>query len=191
MADPVTIGLLAGTALQAGGAIQAGNAAKRGADFEAAQLQRNAMAQRAMGTRQAFQQRQEGATMMSNARAAIAAGGGSTTDAGSMEMLADISEMTDYNVLAALYDSESKAQGLDTEAAVKKYEGKLARQQGRMKALTTTLTGASQAFGGINLGGSASAVNASAYKNANLGPTSGFSSTAGKSWGLNFNGGKY
>jgi len=131
--------LIASTALSAGGSIQQGKAANKAKKHEAKQLERKGKSALARGTREAHEERRQGAILESDARAAMAASGGVTTDAAATEQLGKIKEVADYNSMAALYESETEDQGLRTKARARRFEGKTARKAGKTKALSTVL----------------------------------------------------
>ena len=136
MAMAVPIMMLAGTALSA----------KSQSDETAAQAEiniRRSNQARASGQRRAIEVRRQGDALQSDARAAIAASGGVTDDVGTIKQLADIDQATDYNALAALYEGESEARGLETENVYRK-------RIGRTKQFATALSGASKAYGAYN-----------------------------------------
>ena len=103
---------------------------------------RRAKAATATGQRKATEIRRQGRVIQSDARAAMAAGGGVTDDAGAIEQLANIAQVTDYNQLAALYEGDTEAEGLHLE-------NKINKKIGRTKQAATALSGASQAFGAM------------------------------------------
>jgi len=123
-----------------------GRAIKSSKGAEAAQMRRAATAKKAEGSRQAYDMREAGERVMSDARAAMAAGGG-TTD---IKQLADIKETTDYNVLSTIFAAEEEASQLEYGATVKEHEGKMAKRMGTFKALTgiAGLVGLGLASGG-------------------------------------------
>jgi len=128
MADPVTLSLVgASTMLGVAGSISEGEAAQKSARFKA-------KTQRAAGSHKAYEAGREGEILESNARAAMAAGGGSTTDAGATKVIGDIGAQSSYNALAALYEGE-------TGADISLYEGETKKQASKTRALTTLLSG--------------------------------------------------
>lgn len=133
--------MAAGTVMGAGSAIAEGVATQKAKDYEAAQLFRGAKAVQARGTRASADQKRKGEIIQSNARAAMAGSGGVTTDPGAIEQLGDIKQATDYNALAAIYEAETKAQGLRARGKAAIYEGKAAKKAGARKALGTLLSG--------------------------------------------------
>jgi len=132
----------------AGSALAGGSAADKTAKFKAQQIERNAKARRASGTRETQEGLRKGRVLQSDAIAQMAAGGGAF-DAGSIEQLAELKQTTDYNALTALFEAEEQAKGLDLAAKGVRIEGKMAKKKGQRKALSTILTGADQGvFGG-------------------------------------------
>ena len=123
----------AGTMLSAAGSLAEGKAADQSAKFKA-------KTQMATGTRKAAESKRAGDIVASNARAQMAAGGGSASDAGSIETLGKIKSEAEYNALADMYEAK-------TDASISRYEGKVAKKASRMKALSTVLSGGSKAYG--------------------------------------------
>lgn len=145
--------LVAGTALSAGGALMGGQAAKKAADFQAAQLDRNAIAVEASSQRAAIEERRKATLMQSRARAVAAAEGGTTTDIGVADVLAKIEAEGEFNALSALFEGREKAAGVRTQAAGRRLEGKAAKTAGLLKGISTVMTGvgaigAAGGFGG-------------------------------------------
>jgi hypothetical protein len=125
-----------------------GGGADKAAKFKAQQIERNAKAKRASGTRQTQEGLRKGRVLESDAIAQMAAGGGAF-DAGSIEQLAGLKQATDYNALTALFEAEEQAKGMDLAAKSVRIEGKMAKKKGQRKALSTILTGAQEGvFGG-------------------------------------------
>lgn len=127
-ADPVTMSLVgAGTLLSMGGDIAQGRIAEQTAKFRA-------KTQRAAGSRRAYEAKREGEYVESAARAAMAAGGGTTTDAGASKILGDIGAESEYKALSALYEGE-------TEADISEWEGRAKKRASKVQALSTLLSG--------------------------------------------------
>jgi hypothetical protein len=142
MADPVSATLaVASTAISAYGSHQKGKAESRAADFEAAQMQANASRVAEEGIKRAEEQRRNKRVALSDARAAQAAGGGTTTDAGALGQLGSLSAAFERNALEELYQSKLDARGIQLQAAARKFEGKMAKRAGNMAALSTVLSG--------------------------------------------------
>ncbi len=137
---------IAGTALSAYGQNKASKAEKKEAYRYAAQIRRNAGAQYASDQLQAAEYTREGERVVSNARASIAAGGGVTTDAGSIDILSKIDREATYNRLAALYDARNNYEGNLAKADAVRREGKNARTAAKYQIGATVLKGAGSAF---------------------------------------------
>jgi len=120
---------------------------KRAKDFEARQLKRNAKAISAKGNREAIEVRRQGKIMASNARASMAGSGGVTTDSQAVEQLSSIKQRTDYNAVTALFEANTQADALRTEASAKKIEGQRAVTSGVVKSLSTVLKNSDKIFG--------------------------------------------
>ena len=127
-----------------------GRQAKQAADAEAKQMQLAAIARRAAGTQDAYEQKKIGEQVISDATAVMAAGGGGMVD----NILADIKTTTDYNVLSALFAGEQEAKGLDYAAKLKKYEGKMAKRMATMRTIVNVgeEVGSAMAGGGKSPG---------------------------------------
>lgn len=143
MADPVTM-MVVSTALTAGGELAEGDAAVRASKYEAKQLEQQANARYAQGTREAYEAARAGDILESDAIAQMAAGGGGV-DA---EHLAKIKAESDYNALAALYEGETEAAGIRQKAEAVKYGGKVKQKAARTRALSTVISGGSKAYQG-------------------------------------------
>ncbi len=146
MADPVTMLLVAGTAMTAGGSIMEGNAAEKSSRFTAQQLERNADTEIASSQREAIEERRRTEIMESRVRAVAAAGGGTSTGAGVTEILAKIDNEGEYNALAALYEGRERASGLRAQAAGARVEGKIAKKAGRIRGIGSVLSMGSKLF---------------------------------------------
>jgi hypothetical protein len=138
--------MAAQTMFSASGQMAEGKSANRSARYEAEQYDNLSQAARAKGSHVAYDDRRQGRVLESDARAAMAAGGGSASDAGALELLGKIGAETQYNSLAALFEGETEAQGYKRKADTRRYEGKLAKSAGKRKALSTVLGGASQIY---------------------------------------------
>ncbi len=130
MANPVTIGMMgASTAIGMKQAHEQGKA-------ESADAIRQGTEKLAAGTRKSGEAARKGAKVESDARAAMAGGGGGF-DAGSAEIIGGIGAKTEYNVLSALYEGEEGyAQG--------QHAARMAKYRAKQKMLSTALSGGSQ-----------------------------------------------
>lgn len=128
------------------GTYQQGKSVKRAAEFEARQLDEQAKAHFARGTQEAKIARRQGERAISDARAAMAASGGVSTDEQAIEQLAKLKTESDYNALAALYEAKSQAQGARRQAEARRFEGEQAASSARTRSLATVLKGAKDVF---------------------------------------------
>lgn len=147
MADPVTWFMVASTALSAGSAYKQGKAADQMAEYEAAQIDANAERVAAAGIKRAEEQRRQKRIALSDARAAQASAGGSTTDAGALDQLGRIGSIFEYNAMEELYGASLDQQGLYNQVAARRTEGGIARRSGTMSALSTILSSAGSIYG--------------------------------------------
>lgn len=138
---------VAGTALSAYSSHQQGKAADEAAEYEAAQITANAERSAAAGLRQAEEIRRQKRVAMSDARAAQASSGGSTTDAGALDQLGRLGGIFEYNALEQIYGSQADASGMYGQAAARRFEGKMAKRTGNTAALSTVLSSAGNIYG--------------------------------------------
>jgi hypothetical protein len=138
--------MVAGVALTAYSQSQEGEAAKVAAKSVARQQVSNAKAAEAEGQRRAIEVKRQGARTVSDASAIMAATGGVTDDVGAIKTIADIEQVADYNALASLYKSGSRADNLRFSAEMERRSGKAAQRAGNTRALGTALSGGSKAY---------------------------------------------
>lgn len=141
MAQPNTMNMVA-TGFQMGSTLTKGMAADKAAKYEAEMMRRRATQEYAAATVEAGRRKREADRVISNARAAMAASGGVTTDAGATSQLGELESQKDYNVLSALYEGEQAKQNWEQKAAGRKYEGGVAKSN----AISTALSSAFTAF---------------------------------------------
>lgn len=130
-----------GTGLSTGGQFAGGIQANRSAKFSAQQAERNALAEIAASTTEATEQRRQGKAVQSDARAAMAASGSTTTDPGALETLGKIGQVSEYNALSALFGGENRAEALRTAARARRAEGRSAMTAGLIGGGATALSG--------------------------------------------------
>jgi len=139
--------MIGSTVLGAVGSMQEGEAANEASKRDAAQLRDNANAAQARGTREAAEEARIKRKNISDAEAQMAGMGGVTTDAGAVETLAEIEQVGEYNALSALYEADTEASGLRSQAHQRRAEGRAAVKSARTKALSTIIQGGTQAYG--------------------------------------------
>lgn len=146
MADPITMMAVGSTVLSVAGTLEEGKGAVRAAEFEAGQLEEQATARYARGTREAYEAKRAGDIMESRARAVMAAGGGLASDPQAIEQLGRIGAESEYEALTAMYEGETEAAGLRRQAAARRYGGKMKKRAAKFKALSTAISGGSKAY---------------------------------------------
>jgi hypothetical protein len=122
------------TALSAANQITQGNQAKGFADFQAAQANADAQAEREMGDVRADKVRRAGTRQQSEARAALAASGVEVGAGTALKIFEDISGDTEEAALQDILFGTRKGARLDQEAQALRAAGKNARTAGLMGA---------------------------------------------------------
>jgi hypothetical protein len=135
--------MLAGTALSAYGKVAGGYAQKGALDASASQLEQEAGQSVASGIQGAIQDRRRAAYVASNARAATAAGGLTTTGTSAVANLGQIRGEGEYRALTSLYQGYDRASELDFRASGMRTEGSNAVKGGWLAGMSTVLSGAS------------------------------------------------
>jgi hypothetical protein len=97
-------------------------------------LQQQAGQEQASSQRQAIEERQKEALVLSSDRA-VAAGGGTTgSDPSVVTVEGQVGAKGEYNALSALYTGNERAAGLNTQASLDRYSGTQALQAGNFSA---------------------------------------------------------
>ena len=129
-----------GAASSASGTIAAGKAEKQAADYKAVQEEQQAMESRAIGQRQAFDERHKADVLNSTLTARAAADGGSATDPTAVTLGENIEGQGAYNALGQMFKGEDRARGLEDQATSDRATGQ-ARLDGARAQATGTLFG--------------------------------------------------
>lgn len=136
---------LGGSLIGAYGDYRAGREAKKAADFEAAQYLQQASNVRASGQLAAAEERRKARLLESRARTVAAFGGGGV-DKSARDTIKNIAGEGEFRALSGLFETEEKAQELETAALMRRKEGKSAKKAGMYKAFGSLLsTGSSMA----------------------------------------------
>jgi hypothetical protein len=148
MAAPL---IVAAGALQAIGTITAGNEADKVGSANARALEGQAGSVRAATVQREGMVRSRNRDELSKQRAALLQSG---VDPGSGSALVGVTQSTydaELDALTTRYEGMLQAQGLDTQAAMSRYEGKARKKQSRVSAAGQLLTTAANAYaaGGI------------------------------------------
>ena len=133
--------MAAGTAIGSIGQLQQGKAQEQAANFEASQLETNAGQTRAAAIQKGLEAKRQSKIAQSRATA-LASASGAGTGGTVIDIVSDLAREGAYRQALSLYEGESQAQGLETAARAKRYEGLLSRKMGKLGAFTTLLSGA-------------------------------------------------
>lgn len=133
--------MLAGTALGAYGKISGGYAQRTALDKSAAQLDQEAGQSVAAGIQGAIQDRRRATYVASNARAATAAGGFTTTGTSAIANVGQIRGEGEYRALTSLYQGYDRAKELSDRASGMRIEGSNAIKSGWLSGMSTVLSG--------------------------------------------------
>lgn len=139
-AKPLALGAtVLGGGLQAYGANEAGRAAAGEADFQSKQLAANANEQQASAERKMAEQNTITAYALSNAQAAAAGSGAGATDPTVTNVMQTIAGQGRYRALTDMYNGDSSAQAMRTQAAAGRESGSRAARAGNTKMYSTIL----------------------------------------------------
>lgn len=154
--DPVTmtVATVASGALAAGGTIMGGNAAAqagqsaRGAQyFKAAQEDQAAQESRAASQRVALDKQHQTDLALSTLQARAAAGGGSASDPGVINLAQNIAGRGEYQSLMDMYTGENRARGIEDQAMGSRMTGDAAAAEGDAKRTASYLSAAGTLVG--------------------------------------------
>lgn len=160
MADPVTIMLVAGSAMQAVGAIQQGEAAQAEADARAQANQYNAKVremqagiERQQANTREEQQRRKARQILGQQRGAIAQSGVAMTGS-ALDIAEESAARAELDALTIRYEGDLAARGLLADAESERYEskvnimaGKNAKRGAYLSAGAAVLQGGATAYG--------------------------------------------
>ena len=110
---------------------------------EAAQLEAQALTERATSQRESIEQRRNARFAQSRALALSAASSASASDRSIETIISDIAGEGEYRALTALYNGEEQASSLEMQAKARRKEAKNAKTAGLISALGTILEGGS------------------------------------------------
>jgi hypothetical protein len=145
---------LAGTAFSAMGQIQAGNQANQAAKYNAQVLENQARQTVLNANTDASLRKRQ---LMKERGSAVAAYGASGVqiDSGTpFAVLSDLATEAELDAALTRFQGTQEAKGLNSQAAMSRYEGKVAKRNGMTGAMGTLLGGASSLAGGGFGGGS-------------------------------------
>lgn len=133
--------------LGAVGSIQQGRAAQSAANFQAAQLEQRAKAEKAQSQRQAIEKSRQIKLAQSRAKARMGASGIDTASPTLANILGGLDYEADLARDTELAAGENRAAGYATQAGAARIEGKQAKKAGYFGAVTAIGSAASSAAG--------------------------------------------
>lgn len=138
-----TIASIAGTAITAGATLAAGKAQQKIANYEAQQLEIKAKEEQAASQIEAQQLRRQKNLALSKLQTRAAASGFSATDPTALNLAEDIQRYGTFQEQVAQYGGKSRRVGLEAQAAGRRFEGAVAKQNAKSNAFGTILGGIS------------------------------------------------
>ncbi len=141
------IATLAGSAASAMGSIQQGKAQQAALNYEAQMKERQAAEERSAAQREATEKLEEGKRIGSRGIAIAAASGGGVLNPSSLDIYGETIEKGDLNARVATYGGESRARGLQDQAAANRFKGAAAKKGSIFEAFGTMASGVGKAFG--------------------------------------------
>lgn len=130
------------TATELGGTID-----KNEADYLATEYDQAASEARAVGQRNAFDQRRTAKLALSTLVARAASSGGGASDPTVLKLASNIAERGEYLALSDMYTGENKARGLEDEAKAVRYTGEAKKYAADLEATGTRYLGAADKYG--------------------------------------------
>jgi len=144
LAEMATV--MVGTVMRASGIVQQGDARAAELEFGASQFDVLAGQERASSQRAAQEERRQGKLRSSRALAVAAASGGGT--GGTVEnIISDLDAETAFRANTALFQGESKARFLESQAIANRFGGQQAKRASRIAAFGTIFSGTGSLFG--------------------------------------------
>ena len=152
MCDPVTMAVatVASTAMTAYGQISAGNAANSAAKYNAKALEQQARQELDAANMTAMDVRNQGAKHGGEILSIQGASGAAIGTGSALDVAGADAQAFEEDALRALYGGQIKAWGLKTDAGIKRYEGKVAQQQGYMAAAGTVLGAVAKSYSPVS-----------------------------------------
>lgn len=137
----------AGTIMSGNAAAAAGQMGQNAKNYEAQQLNQNAVQERAVAQRQALDKARETTFALSGLQARAAASGGSAQDPTVVKLGGDIAGRGKYEALADMYQGENRARGLEAQAKGDIYTGEALKMEGDMKREASYFSAAGTVLG--------------------------------------------
>lgn len=129
--------------IAAGGTLIQGDAAHRAGQSEQMQLEQQAGQDRALSQLEANNRRRSSRYAQSRALALAAASGAGASDPTVVNIISGLEGEGEYGALAAMYEGETSARGLQYGGKARRNDGRAARNASYLKAGSTLLAGGS------------------------------------------------
>lgn len=149
--------MFAGTAVQAGASLLSGKAgmlegrsAGQAADYEAAQLKRAAVTERAIGQRKAMERNHETELLMSEQIARAGASGAGITNPTILHLISDTAARGAYLADSEVTAAETAARSKLDEAKAVKFRGRVARMRGKTEMGASLLDAGGKLLSGLS-----------------------------------------
>lgn len=142
--DPVSIAMMAGTAMQAFGAVKGGNAAAKSGRYDAAIDDENAHLALLDGANDEEAIRRQERAASGEMIAAQGASGVMVGTGSALEALRENAYNAEYDALSARYTAQTKAHGYSLDAQRQRAAAAQAKQGGLLRAGAALLQGVSQ-----------------------------------------------
>lgn len=136
-----------GTALSAYAQVQAGQTNQKLADFNADQLDAQAVAATQEGDTAAARRKTEASLLVGSQRAAFSGQGIDINDGSAVDVTYDTLTARDNDVAQIKTNAALKAWGYRSEARLAHWQGQMAHRAGNLNAAGTVLTGVGSAIG--------------------------------------------
>lgn len=134
------------SALTVAGSWLEADAERKALRMKADQLQERGRAAYSDATRSAAEEIRQGKILQSNARAAMAGGGGVTTDQGAEAILGRIGGDASYNAFARMFEGRTRQEDFERQAATARREARLTQRAGTLRTVRTALSGAGRTY---------------------------------------------
>lgn len=138
--------MVGGSMVNAAGAIYDGITAQNAANYNAQMDLQNATLARQQGAQEEARIRYVGAKTLGEGQAAVGASG-VQRDGSALDVLQDNAAHAELDALSARHAGELKAIGFERDSALQTYQGKVARTGSYIRAASSILGRAGQAYG--------------------------------------------
>lgn len=152
------IASIGGTAVSAIGQLQAGRDAQAAANYNAAVTEQQAKQTVLNANTEATLRKRQLMKERSSAIAAYGSSGVHISSGSPMAVLSDLASEAELDAALTRYAGEQQSKGLDSQAAMMRREGKIAKRNATTGAFGTLLGGASQAYSSFGTKGQVRAI---------------------------------